>query len=87
MLDSLRNQASFEPGDEEPVSLEPEEPKKKTKPKSIKPAPRPRKTLDQITGMKAWQRFMLAFMLLMMVCVGGMALLVLTGKMVLPLGF
>ena len=83
MLDNLRNQTSFQPDAEEiPESFEPETPKKKQR-----PAPRKPRNLDQITRMKASQRFMVAFMLAIMVCLLGMTLLVLTGKMVLPVGF
>jgi hypothetical protein len=87
MLDDLRNQTSFEPGDEEPQPFEPEKPQKQPKQPKQRPAPRPRRTLDQITHMKASQRFFLSVMLLITVCLLGTALLVLTGKMVLPLGF
>jgi hypothetical protein len=83
MLDDLRNQTSFEPGEEEPESFEPEKPAKLPR---QRPTPRPRRTLDQITHMKASQRFMLAVLLMITVCLLGMALLVLTGRMVLPLG-
>ncbi len=86
MLDNLRSQTSFEPGEEEPVSLEPEKPQK-TKPKRQRLSFGPRQSLDQITRMKAPQRFMLAIMLAIVVCLLGTALLILTGKVVLPLGF
>ncbi len=87
MLDNLRSQTSFEPGpEEEPEPFEPEKtPKKKPRPA---PPPRPpRRSLDQITRMKAPQRFMLAVMLAIVVCLLGTALLVLSGKVVLPVGF
>jgi hypothetical protein len=82
MLDNLRSQTSFEPGDEEPVSFDPEPPKK-----AKKPARAPRRGIDQITGLKASQRFILALMLLVMTCLGGATLLILTQKIALPLGF
>ncbi len=85
MLDDLRNQTSFEPGEEEPESFEPEKPQRLSLKAPTKR--RPRRSLDQVTRMKAPQRFMLAVMLMIMVCLLGTALLVLTGKMVLPLGF
>ncbi len=85
MLDNLRSQTSFQPDAEEiPESFEPEQPKKAVKVKAPK---KPLPTLDQVTRMKAPQRFMLAVMLAIVVCLLGTALLVLTGKMVLPLGF
>ncbi len=84
MLDNLRSQTSFEPGPEEPEPFEPEKPKKQPK---QRPARKPRRTLDQITRMKAPQRFMLAVMLAIVVCLLGTALLVLTGKVVPPVGF
>ena len=78
MLDNLRSQTSFEPDDEEPpVSIEPEKPKRR----------KTRRTLDQITGMKAGQRFMLSIMLLVIVCLLGVILLVITGKVVPPIPF
>jgi hypothetical protein len=76
MLDNLRDQASFQPEDEpQPTNL-PEPPK----------PPRPRRTLDQITGMTAPQRFMLAVMLLVMVCLLGIVMMVISGKVILPIG-
>ena len=77
MLDNLRSQTSFQPEEEPPAPVEPIKPKRS----------RPRRSLDQITGMKATQRFMLAVMLLMMVCLLGVILLVITGKVVPPLAF
>jgi hypothetical protein len=76
MLNDLRNQASFEPGEEESqesIHLE-----------QI-PQPKPRRTFNQMTGTNSVQRFMLALMLLMMVCLMGVMLLVVTGKVVLPI--
>jgi len=77
MLDNLRDQTSFEPGEEPLDPIGPELPK----------ARKARRSLDQITGMKAPQRFMLSMMLLIMVCLLGVILLVLTGKVVLPVAF
>jgi len=79
MLENLRDESSFKP-DEEPAESEA---KKKTKPLK-KPKPprqhRPRRSLDQITGMTALQRFVLAAMLLVMVCLLGTMMLLMTGK-------
>ena len=77
MLDNLRSQTSFQPDEEPPVLIEPEKPKRRKK----------RRSFDQITGMKAPQRFMLSMMLLIMVCLLGVILLVLAGKIVPPLPF
>ena len=77
MLDNLRSQTAFQPDEEPPDSIEPEKSKRNKK----------RRSLDQITGMKATQRFMLSMMLLIMVCLLGVILLVLTGKIVPPLPF
>ncbi len=72
MLDNLRDQASFQ---EEEEPLDPDAPKP--------PKPRkPRRGFDQITGMTAKQRFALAVMLSVMVCLLGLMLLVISGKMV-----
>jgi len=84
MLDNLRSQASFEPGDEQPESFEPEKPQKPQKQRRFR---KPGKTLDQLTRMKAPQRFMLALMLLIVVCLLGTAILFVTGRIILPLGF
>ena len=77
MLDNLRSQTSFQPGEEPPDPSEPAQPKPR----------KPRRSLDQITGMKAQQRFMLSVMLLVMVCLLGAILLVFTGKVILPFSF
>ncbi len=76
MLDNLRNQATFEPEEEEPPDpIEPEKPKPS----------KPRRSFDQMTGTTDKQRFLLALMLLVMVCLLGVIFLVITGKVVLPL--
>ena len=72
MLDNLRDQSSFK--EEEPVP-EMQEPSK---------TPKRRKTLDQITGMTAGQRFFLSLMLLVMVCLLGTMALIVTGTVNLP---
>jgi hypothetical protein len=72
MLDNLREQASFQE-DEEP--LDP----------GLTEAPKPpkrRRSFDQITGTTAQQRFALAVMLLVIVCLLGTMFLFLSGKMV-----
>ena len=71
MLDNLRDQASFK--DDEPLESE--------APKLPKPR-KPRRSFDQITGMTAQQRFALAVMLSIVVCLLGVMLLLITGKMV-----
>jgi hypothetical protein len=76
MLNDLRNQASFEPGEEEPLeSIHMEPPK----------APKSRRSFDRITGTNGKQRFLLALMLLVIVCLLGVMLLVVAGKVVLPI--
>ena len=78
MLDNLRNQASFTPDEEEPVeSKVPEEPK----------PPKPHRSIDQITGTTDKQRLLLAVMLLVMVCLVGSILLLITGRVVLPVSY
>lgn len=76
MLDNLRDQTSFQP-EEEPLPADaPEQPKPRKR----------RRSLNQMTGMTAQQRFMLSLMLLVMVCLLGVVFLVITGKVVLPFG-
>ena len=78
MLDNLRDQATFQPDDEEPlVPSQPEKPKPR----------KPRRSFDQITGTTDKQRLMLAIMLLVAVCLLGVILLVLTGTIVMPVSF
>ena len=79
MLDNLRSQASFTPDEED----EPSEP---SQPKEPKP-PKPHRSLDQITGTTEKQRFLLAVMLLVMVCLLGSIFLLLTGTVVLPFSY
>jgi hypothetical protein len=76
MLDNLRNQATFEPGEEEP----PEDGQPK-KPKVSKP----RRSFDRMTGTTDKQRLMLALMLFIMVCLLEVLVLIFSGKWVLPL--
>ncbi len=86
MLDELRNQTSFEPGDEDENPFIEDKKKKKPK-KPVVKEKKPHRSLDQITGMKAPQRFVLALLLLMAVCLLGSILLIITGRVVLPLAF
>jgi hypothetical protein len=77
MLDNLRDQTSFQ---EEEEPLDPNAPKP--------PKPRkPRRSFDQITGMTAQQRFALAVMLSIIICLLGAMLLWINGKMVPPFLF
>jgi len=72
MLDNLRDQASFQE-EEQPVDAKEEKP------------PKPRmqiRSLDQITGMTAPQRFALAVMLTVIVILLGVAFLLISGKVV-----
>jgi hypothetical protein len=76
MLDNLRDSASQSPyfqQDEEPI------------PESGGPvAPPPRRSLDQITGMTPQQRFIIAVMLLVVVCLLGTMAMMVLGKFVVP---
>ena len=76
MLDNLRDQATFQ--DDEP--LESDAPKPKRQRKSLR-------GFDQITRTTAQQRFILAVLLSIVVCVVGTALLILTEKVILPFMF
>jgi len=80
MLDSLRDQASFqEEKVEEP--LDPNASKQHKQHKTPKPR-KPRRSFDQVTGMTAQQRFALAVMLSVMVCLLGTMFLLISGKVV-----
>jgi hypothetical protein len=75
MLDNLRDQpeASFFQEEEESAPEVPvQEPGE----------PRPRRTFDQVTGTNAFQRFVLALMFLLTICLLGSMLLILTGKVI-----
>lgn len=74
MLDNLREQSddSFFK-EEEPTPETPEQ-----KPGKI----RRRRTFDQVTGMTAFQRFVLSVMFFLTICLLGFMLLVFTGKIV-----
>jgi len=77
MLDNLRDQASFQ---EEEELLDPNAP-------NLSNPRKPRRNFDQITGMTAQQRFALAVMLSIIVCLLGTMLLLISGKMVPPFMF
>ena len=78
MLDNLRDQASFLEEEQPPETNKPIEHAPPKLPKERKP----HRSFDQITGMTAKQRFILAVMLLVMVCLLGIMLLVITGKVI-----
>ncbi len=73
MLDNLRNGSEADFKTEEPTTAP-------TAPLMEKP--KPRRTFDQLTGTSALQRFILATLLLITVCLAGFLLLALTGKIV-----
>jgi hypothetical protein len=77
MLDNLRDQASFQEDEELQDSNPPRPPKPR----------KPRTGFDKITGMTAMQRFALAVMLSIMVCLLGTMLLLISGKIVPPFMF
>lgn len=74
MLDDLRNSSSFL-DDEEPQNQEPET-------NRVRPVYQRRK--DTFLGMTAQQRFIVALMLFLMVCVLGAVALVISGSVILP---
>lgn len=74
MLDDLRDQTSFQPEEPEPPE---EAPKRSQRPSSNK----------RKGGLTASQRFVLALMFLVVVCLMGVVILAVTGKIVLPFGY
>jgi hypothetical protein len=74
MLDNLRDQASFT-AEEEPPDPNAPEPSKPHKPS---------RGFDKVTGTTAAQRFILAVLFSIIVCLLGAMFLVISGKMVLP---
>ena len=76
MLDNLRNQATFQ--EDEPLESE--------TPKTPKPR-RARRSFDRLIGMTAPQRFALAVMLAIVVCLLGVMFLVISEKIVPPFLF
>jgi uncharacterized membrane protein SpoIIM required for sporulation len=72
MLDDLRNQSEADFTPEGEPALE--------QSKSVPKIDRPRRSFDQITGTNAIQRFVLALLLFVTVCLIGFLLLIFTGK-------
>ena len=83
MLDNLRNQALFQEEEEPTDHKPPQQPKPPKSPKPRKPR-KPGRSIDQVTGMTAPQRFALVLMLFFIVCLFGSMLLLVSGKVVLP---
>ena len=83
MLDNLRNQASFQE-EEEPIDHKPPQQPKPRKPRTPRTPRTPRRSFDQLTGMTAPQRFILVMMLFFIVCLFGIMLLFISGRVVLP---
>ncbi len=82
MFENLRNEAGFIE-DEEHVEEAPlEAPKKKKQSRSARPVYKRRRTFDQMTGTTPFQRFVLACMLLITVCLLGTMFLLFTEKIV-----
>ncbi len=81
MFENLRNEAGFIE-DEEPEVPETPVNAPKKKPTAAKPVYKRRRTFDQITGTTPFQRFILASMLLVTVCLLGTMLLLITEKIV-----
>ena len=75
MLERLRDEPPSQPAQK--PSSPPERPKER--PQREPSAPR--------GGLSAAQRFVLSLMLLVIVCLGGVAILVLAGKIALPISF
>jgi len=80
MLKDLRDQPETPIFQEEETPSEAplDEPRKKP----VKVRTSHRRTFDQITGMSAFQRFVLVFMLFLTICLLGIVMLVLAGKVV-----
>jgi uncharacterized membrane protein len=76
MLDNLRDQAAQSEYFQEEEAPAFEEPVLTRRPA--------RRGIDQITGMTAQQRFLLAFMFLILVCLLGTMFLLVTGRVVPP---
>lgn len=77
MFDGLRNDASDTSGfDDQPVEFFPDDKKKPT----AKPARRKSSSPGQILGMTAPQRFLIAVMLMIVVCTLGAMCMVISGK-------
>jgi hypothetical protein len=74
MLDNIRDQASFQDDQEPPDQKESRPPRQRRQLRSV----------DEMTHMTARQRFALAVMLLVVVCLLGTMLLIISGKVVPP---
>lgn len=77
MLDNLRDQAA------QSEYFQEEEVPAFDEPAVVQRRPA-RRNLDQVTGMTAQQRFLLAFMLLILVCLLGTMFLLIMGRVVPP---
>ena len=82
MFDGLRNDASNPSGFDEPVEFFPDD-----KPPAPAPrlAPKKRKSSGKFLGMTPQQRFLLAVMLMITVCLLGSMCMLITGRFVIPL--
>ena len=82
MFDGLRNDESKSSDFNEPVGFFPDE----TPPASTpRPAPKKRKPSGKFLGLTPQQRFLLAVMLMITVCLMGSMCMLITGRFVLPL--
>lgn len=77
MLDDLRN-SLMDPYDEEEVHEE-------EQPRQVRKASKSSSNGGELLGMTAVQRFIIALMVLLMVCVLGAFFLLVTGKIALPI--
>lgn len=73
MFDNLRDQASSSPFSEEEAKFQPA---------AEAPHVRPGQSPGRFLGMTAFQRFTLAMMIMLIVCVLGIMVLLVTGKLV-----
>jgi hypothetical protein len=81
MFDGLRNDASNSSGFDEPVEYFPDD---KNAGQPPKPAPKKRKSSGKFLGMTAQQRFFIAVLLMVTVCMLGAACNLVLGKFVMP---
>ena len=84
MFDGLRNDASNSSGFDEPVEFFPDDKPPET-PRSAPAKSARRKSPGKFLGMTAQQRFFLAVMLMITVCLLGTMCMLVTGRFVLPL--
>ena len=82
MFDGLRNEAPKSSDFNEPVEFFPDETPPVTK---SRPAPKKRKSSGKFLGMTPQQRFLLAVMLMITVCLMGSMCMLITGRFVLPM--